>query len=281
MIDLDLQVTGLDRASKQLLEMYGQLNWVTARAMTEGAKAARAGIAREILPMVKGGPTAWTRRGLTARFARPNDLRAQAGFQYGEGRWEDDEFTPKGSGVPAGRYMGLNARGGDRRPKASELQLRRSGVIGRDQYLTPFSGWNGINAQGNVPGPQYVRMISQLRGFSAAGSNLNRTSADSDFFVGYGDDSGALSRRPGAPARFIGIRTGRGPKGGTGKGTGRPGRPQTVGYKRGFRPAFNVVDQPNYERKFPIKSVAMREFTRVFEQEMRVGFLREMARRGR
>lgn len=260
-IELNVETSGLDHASRNMLAMIGQLNWVTARAMTEGAKAARDGIGREILPKVQGGPTTWTKRGLTVRFAKPNDLRAQAGFQYGEGRWEDDEFSAKGSGTPAGRYMGLNARGGDRRPKSSELQLRRSGVIGRNQYLTPFSGSSGINKHGNVPGPEYVRMMSQLKGFSAAGSSLNRTGSRSNYFVGYGDDSGSLSRRAGAPARFIAKRTG-------------PG-------KRGFKPVFNVVDQPNYERKFPIKSVAMREFTRVFQQEMRVGFLREMARRGR
>jgi hypothetical protein len=58
------------------------------------------------------------------------------------------------------------------------------------------------------------------------------------------------------------------------------GRPQTVGYRRGFVPAMSIVqDAPNYERKFPIKSVAMREYHRVFATAWRDGFIRELNRR--
>jgi hypothetical protein len=55
-------------------------------------------------------------------------------------------------------------------------------------------------------------------------------------------------------------RTGRGPKGGTGFGSGKRGRPQTVGYKRGRRAAFWLVNQPRYKVQFPVRSIAEQQF---------------------
>ena len=59
---------------------------------------------------------------------------------------------------------------------------------------------------------------------------------------------------------MIAQRYGKGPKGGTGKGTGNPGRPQTVGYRRGIKPAFWITEQPRYPVQFPIRVIAERQF---------------------
>jgi len=264
----------LNRMSVAVARMIGQYEWIAARAMTEAAKAAKVGIEREILPMIDGGPTAWTRRGLIVKYARRDDLRAMVGFQYGEGRFEDGAFTRKAQGVAAGRYMGINARGGDRRPKSSELQLRRAGLIRQDQFLVPPGSKTKnpgvrLNAQGNLPGGQYQQILSRIKGFSAAGSNQNTTSASKRRQVDYamirylGGRPGNMHTLGATPA-FIGRRVGALPKGGTGKGSGKPGRPQTVGYRRGLAPAIWITDQPNYERRFPIQRVAEREFARAF-----------------
>jgi hypothetical protein len=292
---LEADLSEISRLQQNLARFMGQFEWITARAMTTAAKASRDAIRREILPKVKGGATRWTERGLIVQFAKPDTLRAQAGFQYGEGRWEDSAFTPKAGGIPAGRYMGVNASGGDRRPKASEMQLRRSGLIDRNQFIVPYSSFRGLDPQGNVSGGEYKRMLSQLQAFSDAGSNQNtRPQAGRDergrfrrkgaglggYFMASGDGSGISRWQLSAQPLYIAERTGAGPKGGTGRGSGKRGRPQTVGYKRGFAPAFSVVDDaPNYERKFPIQSVAMREYQRVFPQAWRAGFEREAARR--
>jgi hypothetical protein len=284
--------TGITQLEQAMARFMGQFEWITARAMTTAAKASRDAIRREILPMVDGGATRWTQRGLIVEFAKPDTLRAQAGFQYGEGRWEDGAFTRKAGGIPAGRYMGINAAGGDRRPKSFEIQLRRAGAIGRGDFVVPRSSWRGLDGAGNVKGGTYNQVLSRLRASTTEGSNQNaptgggsrgrsgRKRAATDFFMARGDEAGVSRWQINTNPLFIAERSGAGPKGGTGKGSGKPGRPQTVGYKRGFTPAFSVVeDTPNYERKFPIQSVAMREYQRVFPQAWRGGFEREAARR--
>lgn len=284
----------ISRLSQGLARMMGQYEWITARAMTDGAKSAREAIRREILPRIEGGPSNWTKRGLIVKYASRNDFTAMAGFQYGEGKWTDSEFSRKGQGIPAGRYMGVNARGGDRKPKATERALRRVGAIQNDQFITPNARGRGvrIDARGNVSGGAYQQLLSRLRALpegssqnaprGRGGDSRGRSAssrAATDYFV--------LRRAGDRPSRWelganpsaIVARAGRGPKGGTGKGSGQRGRPQTVGFKRGFRTAFNITDQPNYERRFPIESVAMREFRRVFPQAWQAGLQRELARR--
>jgi hypothetical protein len=285
-IVVDLDTSGLNAMHVAVARLWGQFEWISARAMTNAAKASKQAVAAQILPMIQGGPTPWTKRGLIASFARPGELRSQAGFQYGEGKFTDSAFTPKAIGVAPGRYMRVNSFGGDRRPKSSELQLRRAGVIGRDQFITPNSKWDRVDGRGNVPGAEVKRVLSRVRALSDAGSTQNasqsrrsrRKRADVDYFVGRSDGAGLTRWQLGAQPVMIAQRAGAGPKGGTGKGKGR-GRPQTVGYKRGFVRAFNIVDQPNYERKFPIHSVAMREYQRVFPLEWRKGFENEIRRR--
>lgn len=259
--------------AKNLAALMGQYEWITARAMTEGVKAAKAGIARDVFPKIKGGPTAWTRRGLIARYARKDDLRAMAGFQYGDGNWSDSAFSRKAGGTPAGRYMGVNSSGGDRRPKSSELRLRRAGLIGSNQFITPNSNGVRLNSQGNVSGSEYTRMLTRLRAMQAEGSSQDsprgpgsrgRSAAkrkQSDYFL-MRYEGGRPSRwQLGAKPAFIAKRVG-------------PGG-------RGFKPAFWITDQPNYERRFNVQSIAMREFNRVFPKEFEAGVTRELRRRMR
>ena len=249
----------LDQMSVAVARLFGQYEWIAARAMTEAAKVAKVGIEREILPMIQGGPTAWTRRGLIVKYASRDDLRAMVGFQYGEGKWQDSHFTRKAQGVAAGRYMGVNARGGDRRPKSSELQLRRAGLIRQDQFLVPNSKALRLNAQGNLPGGQYQQILSRISGFSTAGSNQNTTNASkrrqADYFIMRYEGGRPANRHVlGAAPAFIAKRVGR----------------------RGFVPALWITDQPNYERRFPIQRVAEREFARAFPIQFERALAKEL-----
>ena len=294
-ITLTVDTSEVSKLSKALAVMMGQQEWITARAMTTAAKAAKARLAAEVFPMIKGGPTNWTKRGLIASYASPKNLTSQVGFQYGEGKFTDSEFTRKAGGVPSGRYMGINARGGDRRSKATELGLRRAGLIGNDQFITPPStsstrgGGVKLNAQGNLPGGEYQRILSRMRALpgevgdapKGAGSRgrSSKGRREVDYFMLRGVGGTPSRWQLGADPMAVAKRAGRGPKGGTGKGSGNPGRPQTVGYRRGFVRALFVVDQPNYERRFPIQSIAMREYQRVFNQAYEAGVKAELARR--
>ncbi len=255
-VNITIDSGEISQLAKNLAAGLGKFDSIAAGAMTTAAIKAREAIRREIEPMVKGGPNAWTKRGLIVRYARKNDLRAMVGYQYGDGNWDDSAFTPKSAGVPAGRYMGLNARGGDRRPKGAEIQLRRAGLIRSDQFIVPNTSPRGGTAMrfdrhGNISGGQYQQMLSRLRSFTVEGSNQNAVRGAGrrpvDYFIMRRDGQGFTRGQLGAEPAFIAKRRGRG--------------------GRGFIPAFWITDQPNYERRFPIQSVAMREFQRVFPGE--------------
>jgi hypothetical protein len=294
-VTLTVDTSELNRMSVTLARLMGQHEWITARAMTTAAKASKERIRAEVFPMIKGGPAAWTRRGLIASYASPKNLTSQVGFQYGEGSFNDSEFTRKAGGVPSGRYMGINAKGGDRRPKATELGLRRAGLIGNDQFITPPSkpstaaGGVKLNAQGNLPGGEYQRILSRMRALPGGVGNAPQGAGsrgrsgkgrkETDYFMLRGTGGRPSRWQLGAEPMAVAKRAGRSPKGGTGKGSGRPGRPQTVGYRRGFVRALNVIDQPNYERRFPIQRIAMREYQRVFSQAYEAGVKAELMRR--
>lgn len=265
-ITFTVDTSQVSQMSVGLARLMGQYEWIAARSMTEAAKITRVALQREIVNKIQGGPTAWTRRGLIVRYASRNNLQAMVGFQYGEGNFNDSEFTRKAGGVPAGRYMGVNARGGDRRAKGSELQLRRAGLIGNDQFLVPNAKGVRLNAQGNLPGAEYQRILSRLKGFSAAGSNQNTTTGD-------GSRGRSAAKRKAADyfmMRYDG---------------GRPGNRYTLGASpafiarrvgRGFVPALWVTDQPNYERRFPIRVVAEREFARAFPIQFERALAKEL-----
>jgi hypothetical protein len=270
MISITTDLSGLTKAQRFVLAYRGRINHVTAYAMNDAGKAAKQAVADRIFPLIEGGPTNWTRRGLIHTFAKPSNLQTWVGFHYGAGSMQESGFSPKGGGIPSGRYMGLNARGGDRRPKSSELQLRRSGVIRSNDFITPAKGGVRIDARGNVSGPAYQQMVSRLRGFTTAGSNQNSGASKRgkiDYFI---------RRDLGAAEGFIAKRAGRRPRGNTGKGSGNPGRPATVRYPRGFVAAFWLVDQPNYERRFPIQPTIEAAFNRAFPPALRARVEYEM-----
>jgi hypothetical protein len=294
-ITFTVDTSEISKMSKALAVMMGQHEWITARAMTTAAEAAKARVAVEVFPMIKGGPTNWTKRNLIGSYASPKNLTSQVGFQYGEGNFTDSAFTRKAGGVPSGRYIGLNARGGDRRPKATELGLRRAGLIGNNQFITPPStsstagGGVKLNAQGNLSGGEYQRILSRMRALPGGIGNAPRGAGsrgrsgkgrkENDYFMLRGTGGRPSRWQLGAEPMAVARRAGTGPKGGTGKGSGNPGRPQTVGYRRGFVRALFVVDQPNYERRVPVQSIAMREYQRVFNQAYEAGVRAELMRR--
>jgi len=271
MLNITTDTSALTKLERFVLAYRGRLPHVIAYAMNDAGKASKKAVADKIHPMIKGGPTAWTQRGLIHTFAKPTNLQTWVGYHYGAGSMQDSGFTPKAGGIPAGRYMGINASGGDRRPKSSEMQLRRSGVIRTSEFITPASkGPLRFSPQGNVSGPQYQQVISRLRGFSSQGSNQNSgptKRGEVDYFI---------RRDLGAAEGFIAKRVGQRPRGNTGKGSGKRGRPATVRYPRGFRPAFFIVDQPNYERRFPIRPTITSTFNRAFPPALRARVEYEM-----
>ena len=257
MIQFTVDSSGITNLERTIAAAMGQLDWITAKAMTNSAKAAKAALASKILPKIQGGPTTWTRRGLIASYAKPDRLRSLVGWNYGDNSYEELGFNLKGTGTPAGRYMGLLAQGGDRRAKSAEVKLRNAGILGANQFITPAGGVK-LNAYGNVPASTYNAMLSRLRAASGPGYDSNRSNSTRsrtkrrqlDYFPMYEHNGGAL--------RFIAKRVG-----------------------RGFVPAFFVVDQPNYEKKFDIITTALTAYNQTFPVQFRKGLDAELARRAK
>ena len=280
-ISFKVDYKDVDAISKAMAGLTTRFNHIAAISMSKSSKDAANKLRTIIFPQIKGGPVPWTSRGLRSYPATPTSLVTAVGWNYGDANlWKDwSGSTRMAGGVPSGRYMGLLSKGGDRRPKASEIQLRRSGLIKQDQFIIPnrFAG-SAINQYGNLPGSEYKRILSRLRASNIAGSiqnapkgkgSRNRSAAkraSSDYFILRSNGAGPSRWQLGAYPSAIALRVGSGPIGGTGRGSGKRGRPQTVGYKRGFARALNITDQPNYEKRFDVQSIAMSEFQRVFPQ---------------
>jgi hypothetical protein len=258
-IQISIDTRDLRKADLWLATMTGQLDFVSSRAISATAKSIHANLKSQ-LPSVVNKPTAWTTRGLLVRYSTRTNLTAAVGFNYGGGSF-DEVGRMSNMGVPSGRYMNVLAIGGTRQAKATEIALRRTGLIRSNQFITP--GGYGIgkpNSFGNVTGGNYQTLLSRFGANRDIGVTSNapkgpgsrgRTAAkrkEVDLFFD--------SRKGGMFAQ----RFGKGPKGGTGIGTGKPGRPQTVGYRRGIKPAFWVVDQPHYHVQFPLRQIAEAQF---------------------
>jgi len=272
-VSFKIDYSELEAMNRALAHLTGRFNNIAAISMTKSSKDAADKLRSTILPQIKGGAVAWTSRGLRHYPATPQNLSSAVGWSYGDGNiWQDWSGTTRlAGGVPSGRYMGLLSRGGDRRPKGTELRLRKAGLIRNDQFIVPnrFAG-SKINKYGNLPPSEYNRILSRLSAADIAGSTQNTKGGKgskrrgSDYFVLRSDGSRPSRWQLGASPSAIAQRAGSGPKGGTGRGTHQRGRPQTVGYKRGFIRSLSITEQPNYERKFNIHSIAMTEFKRVF-----------------
>ena len=281
------------RLAERLANVSGRYDWITARAMTMGVKASREQIRAKIFPMIQGGPTRWTERGLIARFASPDDLRASVGFNYDQAKAsknvldklsESGQASFKGGGVPSGRYMEINASGGGRNPKSFELELRRSNVLNRNAFIVPNKNLNEIDQHGNLPGPMYTQIGSRIGALFRPGSTQNapkgagsrgRTAAKrrvSDYFVMTENkgpsksDLARATRETGGDARLARFLLG-----GQRKALFIARRVGLGG--RGFEPVIWFKDSVKYQARFPIQSVAFAEFKKVFPIQFEEGVL--------
>ena len=275
----------LSQLSEAAARLVGQYEWIAARAMTRGVQVAQQEIRQKILPKIQGGPTRWTERGLIARYARPNDLRAAVGFNYDQSKAsktvldklsDSGQATFKGGGVPSGRYMEVGADGGTRRPKSFERQLRRTGILSGSGFVVPNKNIKEIDRHGNLSGSFYTKVGSRIRGLSTHGSTQNapvgpgsrgrtarKRKAGGDFFV-MAARGGPSSRDVARAARETGgdASLTRFLLGGQRRNLFIARRVGAGG--RGFEPVLWFADRVNYQKRFPVQSIAWREFQRIF-----------------
>ena len=263
---LTTDTSGVDRASVVLAQAMGQIDWITARAMTAAGKTAREAVGRETFPRIKGGPTAWTKKGLVSSLARPQSLQLQVGFRFGLGRFEDQFQTPGPGNTPQGRYMTTNVRGGIRPQKSTESLLTKARVINKPQRLIPV---DEQDERGNMSGGRYRAISNELvrtnQGQRITPSMTTRQRRSilrtrSRYFLIRMDGSKILSsRQPGGRPSIIAERIGK--------------------EKRGFVAKLMIEDRPNYKRRFYVDQVAHRVFMKEFKNEFEKGLFNELARR--
>ena len=258
-----LQVAAADRF---LASYAGKLDDITVRTLNRTTKTVWANMRAE-LPRRIDRPTPWTTRGLLRRYASPTSLAVAIGFNYGDGAFSDTGFTSKGIGTPAGRYMQTQAVGGVRSQKAVERRLAGQLSLSGDRQIRPTGlGASRLDSYGNVRASTYFQLISRLRAARDIGTtsnaprdggSRNRSGAkrgDVDFFL----------RSRGGRARSIAERVGPRPAGNTGQGSGNPGRPATIRYRRGFQNAFMVTRPQRYRPRFPLRTMALAQFTQLY-----------------
>jgi hypothetical protein len=268
-IQFSADTVQLNQLSRAVAQLSGNLDTVTSHALNSAVKGTHQAM-RAQLPQRIDRPTSWTTRGLLRRSSTPSNLTAAVGFNYGDGSFTET-FASKGIGTPSGKYMDVQARGGTRVARASERKLRAAGILDPGQFITPSGKGPGrLDRYGNVRGSTYVQMLAGMRALSGPGYDANTAKGKATsgrywfpFAAGYQGEV----RPPSYSA--IAVRSGRTPRGNTGKGSGKPGRPATSRLPRGFTVAFNITRAPSYSVRFPLRKLAADEFQRRYPASFR------------
>lgn len=251
-------------AIKRTQAVQKQMAFAVALAMTASAKKAQAALKKQIPRYVKN-PTKWTLNSTFVKFATKQNLTASVGFK---------DYSS--SGTPAGRYLNYMAAGGARRPKSTELQLQRSGVLRSGRFIVPTGVTPlKLNRYGNLTGGTYTQVLSRLKALGQQGYTGNVSSSrrsqskrsSRDYFVG----------RPGNFPLGIQARVGRRPKGTGGIGSEKGGRPVTSNLPRGFHTVFYVTNAPIYRPTFPIEKILKSTFANTFDNNLKTALAKAMA----
>lgn len=151
-----------DRLDRRLSDFERrQLPFAAALGLTRVAQRTRAEL-REEMQSAFDRPTPFTLNSVAVRPATKAKLESSVFFK---------EWAPKG--VPAGRYLKPQIRGGPRTDKGSERKLRAAGVLPGGYFMMPAKGAQ-IDGYGNVKRGQVVKVLSAVRALSTAGSSGNQ-----------------------------------------------------------------------------------------------------------
>lgn len=113
-------------------------------------------------------PTPFVLRGLrVAKWAKKKDPTAAI--------WFKDVFGRHGEAVE--NTLRPQIEGGRRNVKSSERRLRQIGILRQGEWLVAVD--SATNVYGNIPGPEYQRMLSYFRAYGEAGYNANRRAGQS------------------------------------------------------------------------------------------------------
>lgn len=222
-----------------------QMPYATAVALTRTAKAGKEEIERQLSTLIDR-PTPYTMKGFRLYPATKRKLVAEVDFRVAMGR-----------GTSARDYLSPLVYGGERKLKAFERSLQRTGLLPTGYAALPGSAAR-LDAYGNMSRGQIVQILSYFKAFGEQGYSANMTDKK----------RGALARgskRTGARgmAYFIGK-----------PGNGR--LPLGVWQRFSFgsmgsaiKPVIIFVTKPAYRQQLDVPGIAKRVIEARFADELR------------
>ncbi len=221
-----------------------QMPFATAVALTRTAKAAKEEIERQ-LPSLIDRPTPYTLKGFRLYPATKTKLLAEVDFRPAFGR-----------GTAARDYLSPLVYGGERKLKAFEKSLQRTGLLPSGYGAVPGSAAK-TDSYGNMSRGQIVQIIAYFKAFGEQGYSANTTDKRRASMA-------RGSKRTGA--RGISYFVGR-------PGGGR--LPLGVWQKTSFgvagsavKPIIIFVEHPTYRQQLDVPGIAKRIIAERFAVEL-------------
>lgn len=155
-VDASSVMSALDRFGTQTAP------FLTAKVLTNAAFKARDALATE-MQSVFDRPTPYTLRSpwvTPAVQGDPNPAAIVGIKDFG------------GGGVPPWKFLMHHIEGGPRREKASERQMRATGILPTGWSIIPARGAE-LDAYGNITGAQMVKILSAINAFTEVGYSAN------------------------------------------------------------------------------------------------------------
>lgn len=216
----------LNKLTKDLTDVEKkQIPFAMSLALNESASIGQAAGVKE-MKRVFDRPTPFILKSLRVKRSNKKKLVAEVGFK--------DVFGKFGTAVEY--TLKPNIEGGNRKPKASEMTLRRAGILRADEFIVPSRALR-LDRFGNIPKGTMNKIISNIgasgeQGFSANTPAANRTMK---YIVGeVGGTRGIWSVQA-----------------------------------RKWKPVLIFVKQPKYKARFDFYGVTQREIDKGFPGAMR------------
>lgn len=138
------------------------LPYAAAAAITRSVKAGQKAVVAE-MPRVFQSPTAYTLNSLYTVSASKDNLNGQIAVKTKAGN----------NAVPSENFLYPGVFGGVRRSKRFESSLSYAGVLSPGQWAITAKASELMDANGNIPGPKIVQLLSYFGGFQEQGYRAN------------------------------------------------------------------------------------------------------------
>lgn len=238
---LKIEIKGLDKTLAHIAGMGKQVQFATAKALTQTAKNVQTAVVRE-METAFDRPTPYTLRSLFLKPAKPAELVAIVGLK--------DRAGSKAA-MPPVELLAHQFRGGGRAWKGLERYLQRAGLIGAGEFVAPGAGAR-LDAYGNMSRGQIAQLMSQLRigidpyqhASKSARSRRNVKKAGRVFWARGNARDAHLPR----------------------------GAWIDAGPSVGLRPLLLVVSRPSYRRRIDLERIAREVVAREFAPAFNAAF---------